>query len=280
MFKGSFFTPVEEAQKFFKESVMNEQEGLYVSWLTDPKVVEKIVPPPLTPVAPIVTCYIINIQRPTFCSRYTEAAIAIPCTYENVSGVYWISFMLAGPGAHMGTFAGREMGGIPKKIADDIRVERIGNYARGTVIRHGRKLIEIEMDINGHFNNPAAANVYGDPQPGQEVLLNGFFYKYDCNKGEDGIVRFTDGRLISMNFDTTYHTFEKGCAEVKLFDSIEDPWSELTVVEVLGGGYATDDIDLSSSRVLTEVDAEEIVPYLLSARYDKGALNQGETVFF
>lgn len=280
MIKGFFFTPVEDAKKFFKESVMYEQEGIYVSWLTDPKVIKRILPPPMKMVAPVVTAYIINIQKPTFCSRYTEGACAIPCTCNGEEGVYWISFMLSGPGAVMGTVAGREMAGIPKKIADEICVERIGNYAHAHIIRQGIKIIDVEVDICGQYNNVAAYNIYGDPKPGEEALLKGFFYKYDMNKDDNGIVKFTDGRVITCNFDTTYHTWEKGKAKVTLQPSIQDPWAELEVIEVLGAGYATDDINLSLTKEVCKVDIEEAIPYLLAARYDKGALNQEEKVYY
>lgn len=273
--KGSFFTPMEQIDNFFKESVMYDQEGMYVAWLTRPEVIKRILPPPMEPMpAPLVIAYIINIEKPTFCPRYTEAACAIPCTCKGVSGVYWVSFMLGGAGAEMGTVGGREVGGIPKKHADKITVERTGNYAKGTLIRHGIKLFEVEMDICGRFNNAAAANVYGTQiNPGDEALLNGFFYKFDVNKGEDGQVRFTDASVLQMAFATTYNSFEKASASIKFEDSIEDPWSELEVVEVLGGGWAKTDIDLAWSKVLDTIEPEKVLPYLASARYDKGVFN-------
>ena len=223
--------------------------------------------------------YIINIQEPTFCSRYTEGAMAVPATYNGQQGLYWLSFMLGGPGALMATLAGREIGGIPKKIADDITVKRIGDYAHAYIERHGKKIIDIEMDISGNYNNHAAKAVFGEPEAGLEVLLESLFYKYDCNKDENGIVRFSDGRLINMAFDTEYHSWEKGTAEINLCQSIEDPWAELEVIEVLGAGYVRNDIDLAKSQVLTEVDIDEVVPYLLASRFDKGSMNKGEQVF-
>lgn len=277
--KGSFFTPLEEAKNFFKESVMYDQEGIYVSWLTTPQVIQRILPPPMEPLAPIIFAYIINIQKPTFCSRYNEAAAAIPCFCNGVKGVYWISFMLSGPGREMGTFGGREVAGIPKKIADEIIVKRMGRYAKGTLIRHGINLFEVEMDICGHYNNAAAYNVLGDPKPGDEQLLDGFFYKFDVNKGAEGIVKFEDANIVDCAFAMQYHGFEKGTATVKLGESFEDPWDELEVVEVLGAAWIKNDIDLAWSKSLGTIEADTIIPYLMSARYDKGTMNQGEVVF-
>ncbi|MFV0441016.1 MAG: acetoacetate decarboxylase family protein [Lachnospirales bacterium] len=278
--RGSFLASTEDVKNLFKVSQMNNQEGIYVCWSTDPKVVKRILPPPLEMVGPVVFAYIINIQEATFCSRYTEGAMAIPATYNGVQGLYWTSFMLGGPGAQMGTFAGREVGGIPKKIADEIRVERSGNYAHAYVERHGIRIIDVELDITGKYNNIAAKGVFGEPVKDLEVLLNGFFYKYDVNKNEDGIVEFSDGRLITVAFDTVYDKWEKGEAKVTLTDSIEDPWAELEVIEVLGAGYCRNSIDLSKSTKLTDVNLDEVLPYILNARFDKGVMNKGEQVFF
>ncbi len=278
--RGSFVTSKEDVNNFFKKSKMADQEGVYVTWVTNPEAVKKVLPPPLEMVAPVVMAYIINIQKPTFCCRYTEAAIAIPATYNGKQGLYWVSFMLSGPGAEMGTVNGREIGGIPKKIADEIRVERKGDYVHAYFERHGIRVIDVEIDLNGKYNNAAANAILGNPSPGEELLLEGFFYKYDANKNEDGVMQFTDGRLLSMAFDTVYHSWEKGTASVKLQDSIEDPWAELEVIEVLGAGYAHDDVDLAWSKVLCDVDLEEVMPHLMSARFDKGTMNKGESVFY
>lgn len=278
--KGTFLTSKEDVKKFFEVSQMNNQEGIYVCWSTNPATVQRILPPPLEMVGPVVFAYIINIQEPTFCCRYTEGAMAIPAVCNGVSGLYWINFMLSGPGALMGTFGGREVAGIPKKIADEIRVERKGNYAHAYVERHGIRIIDVEMDINGQYNNEAAKGVFGEPAPGLEVLLQGLFYKFDVNKDKEGKIHFSDGRLTSLVFDTVYTGWEKGTAKVTLKDSIEDPWAELEVIEVLGAGYCHNNIDLAKGEVITEVDIDEVMPYLMSGRFDKGVMNLGESVFY
>lgn len=281
MRKGSFFTPAEDYRDFIRVATMIDQEGIYVTWTTDPQTLAKIIPPQLTPVAPVVFAYFINIQKATFCARYTEAAIGVPCVAPNgVQGIYWLQFLLSGPGAEMGTYLGREVIGIPKKIADEISVNRIGNYASAKVVRHGVTIAEIEMDITGEYPNAAAASVLGDPKPGDKALLPGLFYRYDYEKLRDGSTHFYDGKLCNFAFNIDWHGYEKGSCEVKLYDSIEDPWSELKVVEVLGAGYIKNDIDLTWAEVIQNVDVDEVMPYLLAARYDKGVMNKGEQRFY
>lgn len=277
--RGSFFTPVEDVDKFFEVAQMNKQEGVYLAWSTNPKAVRDILPPPLEMVGPVVFAYIINIEEPTFCSRYTEGAIAVPATYNGIAGLYWISFMLDGPGALMGTFGGREIAGIPKKIADQITIKRSGDYVHAYIERHGIRFIDVEVDITGKYNNDAAKTVFGDVVPDLEVLLRGFFYKYDVDKNIDGDTVFSNGRLNTLIFDTDYDGWEKGEAKITLTDSVEDPWAQLEVIEVLGAGYCKNNIDLAKGETLCEVDIKEVLPYLMSGRFDKGTMNKPERVF-
>lgn len=279
--KGSFFTPLEECKGFISPGTMFDQEGIYVTWTTNPKAVAKIVPPPLVPLAPVVFTYIINIQKATFCSRYTEAAMGIPCLFNGKMGIYWLSFLLGGPGAEMGTHLGREVVGIPKKMADNISLNRMGKHVVASCTRHGVKLIDIDMEITGEYPNAAAAGVLGDPKPGDQQVLPGYFLNYAYRQRRDGSVEWRDMTLSEMEFVINYHDFTKGSASVTLGDSYEDPWSELEVVEVLGAGYMKNDIDLCWSVDLHkyEGDGWDMAPYFMSGRFDKGALTQGESSF-
>lgn len=280
MTKGSFFTPKEKVQQFLKDTVMYDQEGLYLTWATDQAVLDKILPPQVKAVAPVTFAYIINIQKATFGARYTEAALGIPAICEGVQGVYWLSFLLAGPGAEMGTDCGREFVGIPKKLGDDISIRRIGDKVFASATRHGIKIIEVEMDITGEYADEAALGVLGDPQPGDTISLPGIFYRFSYEQTRDGDVKVFDSRFVQMAFDITYHSFEKGTAEVTLRDSIEDPWAEVACLKLLGAAYIKNDIDLSWSEDLCQADYEEVAPYIYSARYDRGTLCEGEQAFF
>jgi len=279
MTKGSFFTPKEKVQQFLKDTVMYDQEGLYLTWATDQEVLDKILPPQVKAVAPVTFAYIINIQKATFGARYTEAALGIPAICAGVQGVYWLEFLLAGPGAEMGTDLGREIIGIPKKIADDISIRRMGDKAVASATRHGVKFFEVEMDITGEYATEAALGVLGDPKPGEQMTLPGIFYRFSYEQTREGDIKVFDSRFAQMAFDITYHSFEKGTAEVTLRDSIDDPWAEVVCNQVLGAAYIKNDIDLAWSEDLCQADYEEVAPYIMNTRYDKGPLCQGEQYF-
>ncbi len=277
--RGSFFTPGAEIDPNFK-SVMNDQEGIYVTYTVDPAVLARIIPPQLTPVAPVAFAYFINIQKPTFACRYTEAALGVPCMCGKVQGVYWLSFLLGGPGKEMGTYLGREVIGIPKKMADEIKVTRSGDYAHATVVRHGIKLVDIEMDLTGSYANAAAEQVLGSPYPGMQQILPGLFYQYSFTQNRDGTRKFYETYLSQMAFVINWHGYEKGVATIQMQDSIEDPWAELSPVEVLGAGWIKNDIDLAWAERLMEVDHAEMMPYVWTSRYDAGPHGKKDIVFY
>ncbi|MDA8382764.1 MAG: hypothetical protein ACYC63_21215 [Armatimonadota bacterium] len=45
MNNGSFFIPHEQIYPFFNPGEMNNEEGLYLCWETDPAVARRILPP-------------------------------------------------------------------------------------------------------------------------------------------------------------------------------------------------------------------------------------------
>lgn len=278
--KGSFLSSKEDVSNFLKVTENNHQEGIYVAWRTNPEAIKKILPPQFELVAPFVSVYALNIQESTVCGRYMECSIYVPVTYNGRFGLYFPGMLLTGPGAESGQLTGRESCGMTKKLAQTIRVERHDTQATAYVERNGVRVFEVEMDINGEYNSPMGVDALGDIKDGTKAPSDGFFFKYDVNKDEKGKVSFTDGKLIAAAFDNEFHTWERGTAKVTLQESITDPWAELEVLEVLGAGYTTNATNLWKSELLAEVDINEVIPYLLTGKFDKAPLNKGDRIFY
>ena len=51
--------------------------------------------------------------------------------------------------------------------------------------------------------------------------------------------------------------------------SIDDPWAELPINTVVGGAYSTNDLFLTPPSKVMDLNADEIVPYLLTGRFDR-----------
>ena len=274
MSNGSFLWKPDKADHLSKSyPEANFQEGLFFAWLTKAEIIERILPPPLKMVAPIVAGYIINIGQPSYTQQYREAALAIPATYEGINGDYVFSLLLAGPGAQMATLAGREMMGTPKKIADEVSLTRIDRHVRGYIERDGIRIIDVQAEI-GEYNTPEADKVFGPVAPGSMDEQNVFFYKFDSNQDMSGNTTFTDCRLLKHITRTYNQEWEKAKADIILQPSVNDPWAELEVEQVLGLGYARNNLHMVATQVLCTVDSAQVVPYLLAGRYDVGVIGK------
>ncbi|MGI6548931.1 MAG: acetoacetate decarboxylase family protein [Syntrophomonadales bacterium] len=270
MYNGSFLWTPEKGNHLTKGyPEANFQEGLFFVWLTKPDIIERILPPPLKMVAPIVSVYIINIGQPSYTQQYREAGLSIPAKYEDIKGQYVLSLLLAGPGAQMATLAGRETMGTPKKIADEVSITRINRFVRGYIERDGIRILDVQAEI-GEYNKPEAAKIFGPMTPGSVDEQNVFFYKFDSNQDMSGNTTFSDCRLLRHVTRTRNQEWEKAKAEVILRPSVNDPWAELEVEEVLGLGYARNDLHMVATQTLCSVDSAKVVPYLLAGRYDVG----------
>lgn len=277
--KDSFFTPQADADKFLSKAIMYDQEGIYLTWKTDQSILDKIIPPEVKTSEGIVFCYIINVQKPSYGPRYTEAALGVPCTCKGIQGLYWISFLLSGPGGEMATYLGREMSGMPKKLADQISIRRAGGKAYAKVVRHGIELVDVKMDITGKYPNPTAENILGDPKPNDKSTGNSIFYRFSYGISPQGKLDVFDNRFNQLTIKTLYHGFEKGTAKVKLTDSYEDPWAQLKINEFLGAGYFKGDVGMTSAKDLGQGDFKQTVPYMLASRYDKGVMGKNNQYF-
>lgn len=80
--------------------------------------------------------------------------------------------------------------------------------------------------------------------------------------------------LIQSRSTMVYKTWEPGEIRSKITSSLDDPWGELPVVQMLGGGYSENDLLLHGGTWLEALKAEDIAPKLLYAWYDKTVFEQ------
>ena len=124
MKNGSYFIPREQIYSFMNPGAMNNEEGLYISWETDPAAARRVLPPPLElfdPAHPIAMVYVVNIREPTFAPWYMEGGLSLLCRYGEIVGVYFLNLQLSGPGAQMGLCSGRE---TVRAAQEDVRAHR------------------------------------------------------------------------------------------------------------------------------------------------------------
>ena len=76
------------------------------------------------------------------------------------------------------------------------------------------------------------------------------------------------------NIEHTVKVFEPGkLVEIKVASSADDAYGELEVVAPMAAAYfKTDGITMKSTRKLEPLDPEAVLPYLMTARFDRGLL--------
>ena len=267
----TFRSSAEELANFGKVSLMDEQEGIYLAYLTDPAAIARILPPPLKPFSmPVVALSVCHIHKPTFADDYYEAILGVYCTYGKSLGLYPISLVLGGPGAEMAVQCGRDNGSIPKKLGAEFVIRRNGSHVTAGVVRRGTQLVDIRMEL-GSYNSPLTHALYQAPAAGKQVFGGGFYFHFDREPDENGVSHFMNGALLQNLCEYNYQSWEPGFVELGLKSSLDDPWAELPINTIVGGAYSHNSLLVHKLNMVEHLNAEEIVPYLLTGRYDRTA---------
>lgn len=271
--KAIFHLPNEQAA-LNPLALMGDGEGIYFTFMSDMGTIASLIPPPLEPAFPLVSGYIAHIRKPSFATEYREAMLGAYVKMEDSVGMYPISFLLSGPGAEMATYLGREKTGLPKKICereDCITISKDGDVARGIVERKGVRLMDVSIKL-GAYNNPSTGGIYSDPEPGKKTGGVSYYYTTVIEPDEKGNVRFSKVNLLSNVAEYTYKEWLPGKVSIRLQSSEHDAWGQLPVVEIMGGAYSINDLEMKELFVVASPDPREVMPYLLTSRFDKSAL--------
>ncbi|GMQ64208.1 oxidoreductase [Vallitalea maricola] len=265
----SFRVPKEDIPHFGKISLMDNQEGLYISYLTDPAAIKRILPPPLKPFSmPVVTLSICHVNNPTFADDYYEAILGVYATYGKSLGLYTLGLVLGGPGAEMAVQCGRDNGSIPKKLGAEFVIRRNGDTVTAGVTRRGTQLVEATMKL-GEYNNPLTAALYQFPAAGKQTFGGGFYFHFDRQPDENGESHFLNGALLMNQCEYNYQSWDPGIVSLDLKSSIDDPWAELPINTIIGGAYSKNSLLVHKLKLIEKLEANDVVPYLLTGRYDR-----------
>lgn len=257
----SFRRELEDIKKKKEEmitSVFKGAEMVWVLWETKKEVVERVLPPPLEPLnRPIALAFVANYPSHSYGLPYTEAALILRCKYKGELGNYFLAMPLTDDRA---TFAGREIFGFPKKIAN-VHFEKNGNQIYGFSERNGVKNIEVKLNITGKFNDVETPKIVSEiqmiPKRGKGTV--NYLFKHFPHPTKEGF-DYTPW-LIKQITKSKIKSMQMGEAEVILNSTVHDPWGEIEVVRVLGGMYLQSENEMFPGEIMTEVDPEEFLPY-------------------
>lgn len=117
---------------------------LQVVFRTDPGFTRRILPRPLTaPAEPMGIAFVGEYPETNFGVGYREGAIFVQALHRRQLGWYCLTMPVDDDTA---LIAGRERFGFPKKIAEQIVLDRQDHHATGSVVRHGVEIMRLECE--------------------------------------------------------------------------------------------------------------------------------------
>ena len=244
------------------EFVFYDAEMLWVLFRTDPEVVKQIVPEPLKPSAePYATAFVAKYPKTNFGSVYNEAALFVTADYGEEMGGYCLSMPVTDDMALIG---GRETFGFPKKIAEDISLERTDNGVQGRCVRRGIELMNLSMPFEEEVEPEKAAEMLG-ALTGQELGEGWNTISYNFKFFQSPRLTGFDYKPRLVKQVTTFKPLSKiklsSGFNLKLKSSDTDALGEIPVKEPLMGLYGIFNNTMHPGEVIAEVEEEQFRRY-------------------
>jgi acetoacetate decarboxylase len=239
-----------------------DAEVAMVFFRTEAGVVERILPPPLSPPPePLAMAFVARYPRTNFGSVYNEAALALVAEHRGELGGYILTMPVT---EDMACILGREIFGFPKKIADEISLQRTEGEVRGRYVRRGRELLSLRLPFEEEVEGRELLERLGSlgtrtrGEGWEAVSYNFKFFLSPELSGFDYRPRLVRqvtlfrplGRVrLSYRFDLTLRSSET------------DPLGEVPVVEPLFGFYGTFQNTMEAGEVVAEVEESDFMRY-------------------
>jgi acetoacetate decarboxylase len=217
-------------------------ERVSMTYLTDPAVVEHVLPPGLEPTdRPLAQADVMRVEGSNCVGPFEGGALYVQARHGDRVGNYCVTMpMASGPAITWG----RELFGEPKKDAT-VDFDRDGDRIEAAVERHGESVIGIDATME------RTASV--DPEPRS-------VFHYKCLPDVTGGGFQFDPRLVAVTLEAEVHEYEVGTGTLSLATTTHDPLGELAVREPLEATYSVTDV-ASSQEEVTTVDSEAFAPY-------------------
>lgn len=244
------------------EFVFFDAEMALVLFSTDPEVVKRIVPEPLKPSAmPSAMAFVARYPKTNFGSVYNEAALFVTVEYEGQLGGYCLAMPVT---EDMALIGGRETFGFPKKMADQISLEKTENGVEGRCVRRGIELMNLSMPFEEEVEAQKAVEMLGaltSQEPGEGWNTISYNFKF-----------FRSPRLTSFDYRprlvkqvTTFKPSSKiklsSSFDLKLRSSDSDTLAEIPVKEPVMGIYGIFNNTMHPGEVIAEVEEEQFRRY-------------------
>jgi len=232
-----------------------DAKTLWAFWETDAEAIAQLLPPPLEPFErPLAVAFIGDYAMTPLGMPYTMAMLGVVCRYDGEVGTYCVGMP---ENEDMPVFAGREMGGFPKKMAA-VELERDGDAIRGFAERRGVKIFEMHAKVTDRpdfgEHEEIMRILVPDPLSFDAVtfLVKAVMPPHDCPPLL--LRQVTEMRSTEMvRCDT----------EVVLRQSPFDAaWAMLPVNKMLGSMYTRGNNMMLPSKPVETLDMKQYGPYM------------------
>ncbi len=228
-------------------------EMLMARFRTDPETVRAVLPRPLEAADEAVAmAFVARYPETNFGVSYSEGALFVEAVYKDEPGWYCLAMPVD---SDMALIGGREQFGYPKKIAEEISLERNGDRVLGGVVRLGVEVLHIEAELTGP-PDPAALDTVGseaidlEGRPCRKVVS--FLFKFARSpggRGFDYVPRLVREVVLFRPRDDLM----SGTGKLELVSSPYDPLGDIPVRDLMDVFYGTWDNDMLAGRVVARV---------------------------
>jgi acetoacetate decarboxylase len=211
------------------------REYIIITYRTDPKALEAVVPEPLIPLEPVVKYEFIKMPDSTGFGDYTESGQVIPVKYKDQEGVFVHSMFLDDESPIAG---GREIWGFPKKLASP-KVVHEGDVIVGT-LHYGS--VNCATATMGFKHQPVDLKVVEAAMVKPNFLIK-------IMPHVDGTPRICE--LVRYHLcDIHVKEAWTAPADLQLFNHVIADVAKLPVLEVLSALHFTADLTLGMGEVV------------------------------
>lgn len=228
-------------------------EMIRVRFRTDPQLVAKVLPRPLRPTAePVGVASVARYPQTNFGVPLNEAALFLQASYRGETGMYCLS-MPVDDDTMMVT--GREQFGFPKKMAEQITLDRDGGHVVGSVIRKGTEILRLEgefadeVDLSRSlFGEPAV-----DPQGRPCEKFVSFLFKFFSSAAGDRPFEWAPLLVRQVTLMRPRPGVLAGAGKVVLTSTAVDPLGDIPVRDIVDATYGVFDNTMLPGQVVGRI---------------------------
>lgn len=208
-------------------------EMLLVGFRTDSGVVAEVLPKPLKPVdEALAVAFVAHYPETNFGVTYREGALMVPAAFKDEVGGYCLAMPVDNDMAMVG---GRERFGFPKKLADEITLERNEGHIVGSVIRHGEEMLRLEAELADDADISSLEGLAGtntqDLEGNSAVAFLSFLFKHFPSADGSGF-EYPPRLIRQVTLLRPREGIQSGVGKIELGNAPADPLGEIPVREV------------------------------------------------